>query len=477
MNNTSANYLNHNASKKAKMASNISSDCVQKETGKVKDTGDAGDIGEIEQQAKSTTGDGCVEVGLLCHSKLSMEDVEEIVFHELSFLKRDGQVTNVALHRACMENKRLSGHVGHLHVTKNVSDEPSVFVYRLFMDGAVEKCTNLGDGENDESDGSVSSTRQWVLPAWEFREFWDSLVYDSSIKEDLLRFAATTMLFSDHAVNSTIISWNRVLLLHGPPGTGKTSLCKALAQKLSIRFSRRYTHGRLIEINSHSLFSKWFSESGKLVGKMFEDVRRVVEREDSFVFILIDEVESIAVARQSLSNGTEPSDSVRVVNALLTQIDQLSRYNNILIMTTSNMSGHIDVAFVDRADLKLFVDVPGLEARYLILCSCVEELCRSGIIISDILLLDFSSLEAMEFTESEATRSSLRLIEVARECEGFSGRILRKLPCIAFSLLVQKGNDGETTKDELLGAMLLAAQQEQAQRQLLSQNHLLKSKG
>ena len=90
------------------------------------------------------------------------------------------------------------------------------------------------------------------------------------------------------------------------------------------------------------------SQSGKLVQKMFQKLQDMIEDKSTLVCVLIDEVESLASARTSAFRGSEPSDAIRVVNALLTQLDQIRRYPNVLILTTSNMTGAIDIAFIDR---------------------------------------------------------------------------------------------------------------------------------
>lgn len=51
--------------------------------------------------------------------------------------------------------------------------------------------------------------------------------------------------------------------------------------------------GKLVEINSHSLFSKWFSESGKLVQKLFSNVAKMVEDENMLVIVMIGEFTEI----------------------------------------------------------------------------------------------------------------------------------------------------------------------------------------
>lgn len=110
--------------------------------------------------------------------------------------------------------------------------------------------------------------------------------------------------------------------------------------------------------------------------KLFNEIKSLVENPQALVCILIDEIESLAHTRRSCNDGSEPIDSIRVVNALLTQLDQIKRYPNILILTTSNLSEAIDIAFVDRTDMKQYIGPPSHQAIYKIYTSCLKELMR-----------------------------------------------------------------------------------------------------
>ncbi|KAJ0048207.1 hypothetical protein Pint_15548 [Pistacia integerrima] len=171
----------------------------------------------------------------------------------------------------------------------------------------------------------------------------------------------------------------------------------------------------------------------------------MVEEENNLVFVLIDEVESLAAARKAALSGSEPSDSIRVVNALLTQMDKLKSSSNVIILTTSNITAAIDIAFVDRADIKAYVGPPTLQARYEILRSSLQELIRTGIVSkfqdsAHFMLPNFAATrEKLNKPEMQEDQTLLhqckQLLEAAEACEGLSGRSLRKLPFLAHAAL------------------------------------------
>ena len=57
------------------------------------------------------------------------------------------------------------------------------------------------------------------------------------------------------------------------------------------------------------------------------------------------------------------------------------RYPNVLILTTSNVTGAIDLAFVDRADIKQYIGPPSPSAIYSIYRSCLNELVKVSTVI------------------------------------------------------------------------------------------------
>lgn len=64
---------------------------------------------------------------------------------------------------------------------------------------------------------------------------------------------------------------------------------------------------------------------------------------------------------------------------MLTQIDQIKKYPNVLILATSNITEAIDLAFVDRADIKQYLGLPSVPAIYKIYHSCLVELLKVSI--------------------------------------------------------------------------------------------------
>ncbi|KAF8211348.1 P-loop containing nucleoside triphosphate hydrolase protein [Mycena galopus ATCC 62051] len=329
-----------------------------------------------------------------------------------------------------------------------------IHVYQPADTDSYEEFTN-STGTRQDDDETMAAT-VCELPNRGMEGLWSSLIYADDIKMKLLDYIHATLVFSDANVDFNLVSWNRVVLLHGPPGTGKTSLCRALAQKLSIRLSHRYSQARLLEINSHSLFSKWFSESGKLVQRLFSSITELVEEEDAFLVVLIDEVESLTAARAGAMAGTEPSDGLRVVNALLTQLDKLKHRKNVLIMSTSNLVKAIDSAFVDRADIVQYVDLPSREAIYEILRTCLCEIVARGIVspitVPTLKQAQMYELSALHSSEPVATSSAvysreksknlaLRLLALAAQCraQGMSGRALRRLPVLALARYIGIG--------------------------------------
>lgn len=184
---------------------------------------------------------------------------------------------------------------------------------------------------------------------------------------------------------------------------------------------------KLIEVDCNSLFSKWFSESGKLMTDMFAKVQSLANDPNNYVCVLIDEVESISVSRKALFKGSEPSDSIRAVNVLLTQLDKIKLQSNVLVLSTSNLIETIDPAFLDRVDYCYQMGLPGSSARYQIIASAIKELMRVGL-VQDVPISGYN----LAVMQPEGT-VELRLIGIADSLTNNSGRNINKLPFLAFS--------------------------------------------
>ena len=137
------------------------------------------------------------------------------------------------------------------------------------------------------------------------------------------------------------------VLLHGPPGTGKTRLARAVANESEASF---------FAINGTEIMGSAYGESERRLREVFEEAAKAAP---SIVFI--DEIDSIAPKR----SGTPGEAEKRLVAQLLTLMDGLSTGANIVVIAATNRPDALDEALrrPGRFDREIVVGVPDESGR------------------------------------------------------------------------------------------------------------------
>ena len=149
------------------------------------------------------------------------------------------------------------------------------------------------------------------------------------------------------------------ILLHGPSGTGKTMLAKAVATESEANF---------ISVKGPELLSKWVGESERGIREIFRRARQAAP-----CVIFFDEIDSIAMARGGGMGGEMGGGGVgtndRVISQILTELDGISELHGVVVLAATNRPDMIDTALLrpGRFDRIVFVPNPDRRTRKRIL--------------------------------------------------------------------------------------------------------------
>ncbi|KDS90404.1 peptidase [Halorubrum saccharovorum] len=197
------------------------------------------------------------------------------------------------------------------------------------------------------------------------------------------------------------------VLLHGPPGTGKTMLAKAVANESDATF---------IKMAGSELVRKFIGEGSRLVRDLFE---LAAEREPAVIFI--DEIDAVA-AKRTDSKTSGDAEVQRTMMQLLSEMDGFDDRGEVRIMAATNRFDMLDEAILrpGRFDRLIEVPEPNAEGRARIL-----------------------EIHTQDMNVAEGTDVS----EVAADLDGYSGADIASLATEAGMFAIRDGRTEVTQAD------------------------------
>lgn len=268
---------------------------------------------------------------------------------------------------------------------------------RLGESGSFERKSREGSTQMPSSEKSISSLEAMGVKVYGLDEShdysskneisWDNIAgYDQQkreIEDAILMTLHNPKLFDDiaHGTRRKFESNRpRAVLFEGPPGTGKTSSARVIANQAGVP---------LVYVPLEVIMSKYYGESERLLGKVFSLANEL----SNGAIIFLDEVDSFAISRDSeIHEATR-----RVLSVLLRQIDGFEQDRKVVVIAATNRKQDLDPALISRFDLMITFGLPDERNR--------EEIAAQY---------------AKQLTKSE-------LNEFARNTEGMSGRDIRDI--------------------------------------------------